>query len=352
MAGGQEKTEQATPQKRQESRRKGQVAKSTEVPTAFIMLFVFLTLFFIGGWMLEKFLVLLQDYFTDKLAFELTRETTKQLFAETLNEAVFIVAPLLIVAFLGAFIGNYLQIGFLFSTDPIKMKLEKIDPIKGLKRMVSIKMIVELLKSIIKILFISSVVFIVIWLEKEEIMLLSRKDVGYGLSMISMLTFKIGLAVSISLIFLAVLDYLYQKYDFEKNIRMSKQDIKDEHKKTEGDPQLKSKIKQKQREMSMNRMMSEVPNADVIITNPTHFAVALKYDQEKMEAPMIIALGVDHIALKIREVAKEHDIVTMENKPLARALYYQTEIGDYVPEDLFKAVAEVLAYVYSLKNKR
>ncbi|MNC23810.1 Flagellar biosynthetic protein FlhB [compost metagenome] len=151
---------------------------------------------------------------------------------------------------------------------------------------------------------------------------------------------------------MAVLDYIYQKYEHEKSLKMSKQDIKDEYKKMEGDPIIKGKIRERQRRMAMQRMMQEVPKADVIITNPTHFAVALKYDGSKMEAPQIIAKGQDYVALRIRELAKEHGVMTMENKPLARALFQRTEIGDVVPADLFQAVAEVLAYVYKLKGKR
>jgi flagellar biosynthesis protein FlhB len=351
MAGAQEKTEKATPQKRRESRRKGQVAKSQEVPTALILLFVFITLFFIGGWMLDKLLVLLKETLLNKLELDLTAETTKQLLTEVSYAGLTVVAPILVVTYVAAFIGNYMQIGFLFSTEAIQMKLEKINPIKGAKRLVSMRMVVDLLKSVIKIGFIGTVVFIIIWKEKSDVMLLSQKSIGEGLALISSLTFQVGMAVSLVLLFLAVFDYMYQKFEHEKQIRMSKQDIKDEHKKTDGDPLIKSKIKQKQREMSMNRMLTETKNADVLITNPTHFAVALKYDQETMAAPMIIAMGKDHIALKMREVAKENDIITMENKPLARALYFQTEIGDYVPEDLFKAVAEILAYVYSLKGR-
>ena len=160
-----------------------------------------------------------------------------------------------------------------------------------------------------------------------------------------------GLVASIILLCLAVLDYMYQKYEFEKGIRMSKQDIKDEYKKAEGYRLIKSKIKDRQRQMSMNRMIQDLPNADVLITNPTHYAIAIQYDAETMEAPMVIAMGKDHLALKIKEKAKELEIITMENKPLSRALYHQVEVGDYVPEDLFIAVAEVLAYIYRLKGK-
>jgi flagellar biosynthetic protein FlhB len=244
-----------------------------------------------------------------------------------------------------------MQVGFLFTMEPLKMKISKLDPIQGFKRIFSLRAIVELLKSILKIIIVGLVTFSVLWFQIDEILLLTDKSLGASLSSIGNLTVKMGLYASAALLFLAFLDYLYQRYDFERNIRMSKQDIKDEYKKTEGDPLIKSKIKQKQREMAMKRMMQEVPKADVVITNPTHYAVALKYEDEKMDAPVVIAKGVDYVALKIKELAKEHDVVTVENRPLARALYSQTEIGDAIPEEFFKAVAEILAYVYRLKNK-
>ena len=160
-----------------------------------------------------------------------------------------------------------------------------------------------------------------------------------------------GLVAAVILIFIAVIDYFYERYEYEKNLKMSKQDIKDEHKNSEGDPLIKSKIKQRQREMAMRRMMQEIPSADVVITNPTHYAIALKYDENQMEAPKVVAKGTDFIAQKIKLIAKEHDVMMVENRPLARAMYDQVEIGDQVPEQFFKAVAEILAYVYRMKRK-
>jgi flagellar biosynthetic protein FlhB len=185
----------------------------------------------------------------------------------------------------------------------------------------------------------------------DEVLSLANKSLGGALATVAGLTLKMGLFASGALLFLSLLDYLYQKYDFEKSIRMSKQDLKDEYKNTEGDPVIKSRIKQRQREMAMRRMMQEVPNADVIITNPTHFAVALKYDEQKSHAPIVVAKGVDLIAQKIKLIAKENEVMTVENRPLARSLYSQLEIGDSIPEEFFKAVAEILAYVYRTKNK-
>lgn len=346
-----EKTEKATPKKRQESRNKGQVAKSNEVPTAIIMIGVFLLLFFIGSWITQNLLNIFQHSLTEYIKWDITESNVSSMFREVTFEAAKSTFPLMIIALVAGVFGNYLQIGFLFSTDPLKMKLEKIDPIKGFKRIYSIRAIVEFLKSVFKIVIVSFISFSFIWYRKDEIFLLSQKGLGSALKLIGITTFHIGISVAIVLLFLSILDYLYQKYDFEKNIRMSKHDVKDEHKKSEGDPLIKRKIRERQMQMAMRRMMQEVPRADVIITNPTHFAIAIKYDSEKMEAPIVVAKGVDLVALKIKEIANEYNILTMENKPLARALYHQVEIGDTVPEDLYKAVAEVLAYVYKLQGK-
>ncbi|MBU9714537.1 flagellar biosynthesis protein FlhB [Evansella tamaricis] len=347
----QEKTEKATPKKRKESRDKGQVAKSTDVNTAFILLFVFLSFLFIGPFASEQLLSIMGFSFQEYLLLELTEENVQAMFLEYTYQAVMVVAPIMFIAMIAGIFSNYLQVGFLIAPEAIKMKLEKIDPIKGAKRIFSIRALVEFLKSMLKIILVGIVSFSILWVYIDDILKLSMYSLKDGIRMVGNLTVYMGLGVAILLIFLAVLDYMYQKYDHEKNIRMSKQDVKDEYKKTEGDPLIKSKIKEKQRQMAMSRMMQEVPKADVVITNPTHYAVALKYDNSKMEAPVIIAKGVDYIALKIISIAKHNDVITVENRPLARALYSQGEIGDQVPEELFKAVAEVLAYVYRIQNK-
>ncbi|WP_257350030.1 flagellar biosynthesis protein FlhB [Pseudalkalibacillus decolorationis] len=346
----QEKTEQATPKKRRESRTKGQVAKSGDVNTAIILLLVFLFLWMIGPYMFDIMLKIYIISFRDFIHYDVTTENTQQVMSSLSIQAAQIVAPILLVAMVSGVAANYLQIGFLFSTDPLLMKLERINPLQGFKRIYSMRAIVELIKSILKISLVGFVTFLVLWMNREKLILLSHATVEQALMIIGKLTIQMGLAASVLLIFLAILDYMYQKFDFEKSIRMSKQDLKDEYKKMEGDPLIKSRIKEKQRQMAMQRMMQEVPKADVIITNPTHYAIALKYDDDKMDAPIVVAKGVDYIALKIREIAKHNDIFTIENRPLARSLYDQTEIGDMVPESLFKAVAEVLAYVYRLKK--
>lgn len=349
MAG--EKTEKATPQRRQESKRKGQVAKSPEVPAALIMLGGFLLLYMMAGSMLEGLTNIYRIHFNQYISWEVNPQTIQTLFEEVTFQTFKIMFPFAVIAVVFGILGNYVQIGTLFTTEPLLMKLERINPIQGAKKIFSLRSLVELVKSLMKIAIISTVALTVLWQGKDELFLLSQKSIGHSLTYLGGMTFQVGLAAAISLLVLSILDYMYQKYEFEKSIRMSKQDIKDEFKKSEGDPLIRSKIKERQRQMSMNRMIQDLPQADVLITNPTHFAIALKYDPETMEAPLVIAMGKDHLALKIKEKAKEFNIVTMENKPLARALYHQVDVGDYVPEELFQAVAEVLAYVYRLKGR-
>ncbi|MDQ0270213.1 flagellar biosynthesis protein FlhB [Cytobacillus purgationiresistens] len=346
-----EKSEKATPKKKQDTRKKGQVAKSQDVNTAILLLAVFIFLFFAGDYLLENTLYIMKHSFQEYLSMELTEAQAHILFLDVLKELVMLLGPIMLVAMVAGVIANYVQVGVLFTAKPIEPKLEKLDPIKGFKRIFSIRAIVEMVKSILKISFVGMVAFAVLWSRIDEILILSQKSVGTALITIANLTVQMGLFAAIALLFLSILDYLYQKFDYEKNIRMSKQDIKDEHKNSEGDPLIKSKIKQRQREMAMRRMMQEVPKADVIITNPTHFAIALKYDESKSDAPIVIGKGVDTIAQKIKLIAKENDIIMVENRPLARSLYDQAEIGDAIPEEFFKAVAEILAYVYRIKNK-
>jgi flagellar biosynthetic protein FlhB len=226
------------------------------------------------------------------------------------------------------------------------MNLGKLNPIQGMKRIFSIRSLVELLKSIMKIVLTSGIAYLIIMRQKDELVSLGEKNIVDASRFIGSLITQIGIAIAASLAILAAADYLFQKFEYEKKLRMSKQEIKDEYKKMEGDPYIKGQRRAKQRQLAMNRMIQEVPKADVIITNPTHFAVAIRYDFETMAAPEVIAKGKDHIALKIKEIAKQNKIMTVENRPLARALFASVEIGEAIPEELFNAVGEILAYVY------
>ena len=345
-----EKTEKATPRKKQDSRKKGQVAKTNELPSAIIFLLMFILFFVLGSYLAEKIIDLFRLVLATYMLYDVTPSTIRVIFTELIIESAKIMVPIFAVSLIGGIGGNLIQVGFLFTTEPLKMKLERINPIEGAKRIFSKRALFQLLKSLLKITIVGYVVFSVLSDNKTNLLNLYYYDLLEILKFIGVLVLELGIKSSIVLIILAILDYLYQKYEYEKNLRMSKQDIKDEYKKAEGDPLIKSRIKERQRLMAMNRMMQSVPDADVIITNPTHFAIAISYKPKKMEAPELVAKGMDYMALKIREVAKEHDIVTVENKWLARSLYHQVEIGEPIPTDLYQAVAEVLAYVYKVKG--
>lgn len=347
-----EKTEKATPKKREDSRKKGQVMKSQDVTSAIVLLSVFLFMFFAAGFIRDRFFLFFNQSFTNYMAIDvLDIDSALLIYADVLGSIAIIMLPIMVVSMMAAVAGNLLQFGLLLTAEPLKFDLKKIDPIKGLKRIFSVRAIVELFKSILKISFIGTVTFLVVYTNVDKVLALAFKSPWDVLTTTAQLTALMGIIASFVLLFISILDYLYQKYDYEKNLKMSKQDLKDEHKNIEGDPIVKSRIKQQQREMAMRRMMQEIPDADVIITNPTHYAIAIKYKDGDMEAPLVVAKGVDFVAQKIKMIAKEHDIMTVENRPLARSLYDQVEIGEAIPEEFFKVVAEILAYVYRIQRK-
>lgn len=346
-----EKTEKATPQKRRETRKKGQVAKSIEVSTALMFLSFFLFLTFYGKYLGSNIMLMFRGIFSTFLLLELSPESTQEIFMGLSINVLKTILPLLFVTYLAALLSGYIQIGFLFTTENLKFSLNKLNPIEGAKRIFSLRSIVELIKNLLKITMIAGVSIFLLKKELPMLIRLSEMSIGKIVEYLFSLITKLGLSISGLYAILGIADYMYQRFDHEKKMKMSKQDIKDEMKKTEGDPFIKGKIKEKQREMTFNRMMQEVPKADVIITNPTHYAVAISYDSNGTKAPVVVAKGVDFIAQKIKEIAKENGIITTENKPLARALYANVEIGQEIPEELFKAVAEILAYVYQLKGK-
>lgn len=346
-----EKTEKATPKKKQDARNKGQVAKSQDIAPALALTSIFLVLLIAGSWMFENFLEIMRESLTRYTLMEVNEENLGFITNQLLFEGIKIVGPVLGVALLIALAANYMQVGVLFTTEPLMMKLEKLNPLEGAKRIFSMRSVVELIKSLLKISAGLYVAYMILFDSTDELMRLSLESIEAVLLFTAAKVFKLGLFIGLTFFVLAAMDYAYQRFEYEKSLRMSKQDIKDEYKKSEGDPLIKGKIKEKQRQMAMRRMMQELPKADVVITNPTHFAVAVKYEAGSMTAPTVIAKGQDFLALKIKEIAKKNRIVVMENKPLARALFSQVEIGEQIPEELFKAVAEVLAYVYKLQGK-
>jgi flagellar biosynthetic protein FlhB len=299
-----------------------------------------------GKSLIEGCLNIYRHSYQEYLLWDFSISSTQLLFNQLLFDAAKLVAPFFGVVMVAGLIANYAQVGFMFNFESIKMNLGKLNPIQGMKRIFSIRSLVELLKSIMKIVLTSGIAYWIIMRQKDELVSLGEKNIVDASRFIGSLITQIGIAIAASLAILAAADYLFQKFDYEKKLRMSKQEIKDEYKKMEGDPFIKGQRRAKQRQLAMNRMIQEVPKADVIITNPTHFAVAIRYDIETMAAPEVIAKGKDHIALKIKEIAKQNKIMTVENRPLARALFASVEIGEAIPEELFNAVGEILAYVY------
>lgn len=346
-----EKTEKATPKRRREARERGQVLQSKEISSSTIIIASFLTLKTLGGFMLKSLLSFsnsfYSEYFHNPDIFNV--KDVSILMTRIISILVVVVGPITAILLIIGVATNYLQVGFLFTTKTLEIKLSRLNPIEGFKRIISKRALVELFKSIFKIVVIGYIIYLYAIKEIYNIFKLIDLNVESIVAYIGNMVVNVGLRSGIALFILALFDYGYQWWEYEKNLKMSKQEVKEEYKQTEGNPQIKSKIREKQRQMAMRRMMQDVPRADVIITNPTHFAIALKYDKEMYDAPYVLAKGADLVAAKIKELAKEHEIATVENKPLAQALYNTVEIGQTIPEELYQAVAEVLAYVYSLK---
>jgi len=348
------KTEKATPKKRQDARKKGQVFQSREISASIVMLIMFMSLKTIGSFIYTETAGFMRRIFEN---YTLVKEpfsinALSRLFIDALLVFIKVSGPIMIIAMVAGVAVVYAQIGFLFTTEPLGFKFDRINPINGFKRMFSMRAIIEMLKSIIKVTAAAYIVYSYIKDRQADILNLTVMNVESIAVYIA--DFILNVAVRICMVFVifGAADYLYQWWDYEKNLMMTKQEVKEEYKQTEGNPEIKSKIKQKQRQLSMRRMLHEVPNADVVITNPTHYAVALKYDAEISDAPIVIAKGQDYMALRIKEKAKESNVEIVENKVLARSLYNSVEVGEKIPEELYQAVAEVLAFVYSLKNKR
>jgi len=346
-----EKTEKATPKRKREAREKGQVFKSTEVISAFSLLALFGVLSVFGGMMIDNLKAGMSHFFTQPAPDVLS---AAQLAKNATDAVIFFLktaAPVFAGAFLCGLIFNVAQVGFIFSTKALMPKFERISMAAGFKRVFSKRTLIELAKSMIKIAILGYVAYSEFESHLKEFPQLMGGDIALSaaafLKMLLSVAFKLGIAFAV----FAPFDYMYQRWKYNKDLMMTKQEVKEEYKLTEGDPQIKSRIAQKQKQMSRMRMIQAVKNADVIITNPTHYAVALEYKEERMKAPVVIAKGVDYLAQKIKEKAKELNIETVENRPLAQSLYFFCDVGDEVPENMYKAVAEILAYVYRLKGK-
>lgn len=354
---GGEKTEQATPKKLSDARKEGQVAKSREIANGLGLLALFLVLKFWVGNMGIQFLEMFSSFYykiPEAVTFWngfMSQQDMNLLFVEMIIQVIRIIAPIIIIALIVAFLSDVAQVKWQPTTKPLKPKFSKINPISGFKKIISVNALVELIKSIAKIGIIVYICYS--YLRDKGDLLFSLYDMPLmqAIQLAAECVTDLGIRISLVYMVIAFADFAYQKLKFKKDMMMTKQEIKDEYKQQEGDPQIKGKIRQKMREVSQRRMMQNLPQADVVITNPTHYAVAIKYDPDVADAPIVIAKGEDYLAARIKEVAKENRIEIVENKPLARAIYANVDVGQAVPPELYQAVAEVLAFVYRLKGK-
>jgi flagellar biosynthetic protein FlhB len=350
-SGGQERTEKATAKRREEARRKGQVAQSREIPSVLILMTAMGVFYFAGSWMFWNIAEVIGGVFEqlDTLRFEAVSDVSA-FSVEIFKKAFLILIAFFLPVLIAGMAGNIGQIGLEFHGESMRPKLSKLNPISGIKKIVSLKALVELVKSIFKVLVVGGVAYGVIRTETVKFPGLMQQEVGDILIFIGRLSFKVFFFVCLALIILAVLDYVYQRWQYEEDLKMTKQQVKDERKQQEGDPKVKSRIRKVQLEMASRRMMEAVPEADVVITNPIHLAVALQFDAARMVAPVVVAKGAGHLAERIKEIAGNHQVPIIEDKPLAQALHKMVEIGEYIPVELYRTVAEVLAYVYRLKG--
>lgn len=354
---GGEKTEPATEKKLSDARKEGQVAKSREIANGVGLLALFLILRFWVGVMSTQLLSifsLIYERISETVLFwrgYVPQNDTKLVFREMLIEVVVIIGPILIIGFLVAFICDVAQVGWKPTSKPMKPKLSKMSPLSGIKKIISVNSLVELVKSIAKIGLIVYICYNYLQDKWRLLFLLYDMPLLQALQLIATTVTDLGIRVSALYMLIAVADFIYQKVKFSRDMRMTKQEIKDEYKQSEGDPQIKGKIRQRMREASQRRMMQDLPRADVVITNPTHYAVAIKYDPDVADAPLVLAKGEDYLAAKIKEIARENHVEIVENKPLARMLYANVDVGQAVPPELYQAVAEVLAFVYHLQGK-
>tara|TARA_R110002072_G_scaffold534_5_gene3809 strand:+ start:63395 stop:64504 length:1110 start_codon:yes stop_codon:yes gene_type:complete len=348
----QDKTEDPSAHRIEEFRKRGEVASSKELTSVLVLSASVMTLTLSLVYVYEVMTDLIQYLYTIDIGVAYGEKVFQEIIQKTVVSGLKSAAPVCLVALCIGIIANVAQIGFLFSTDVLEFKPERIDPISGFKKLFSMKSVVEAIKAIFKFVFVMGIVFYFI---KDDINSFQGfLHLGFTQSFLhgKWIVTKLVFAILAGLGIIAIFDFAYQKMSYKKKLMMTKEQAKKESKEQDGNPEIKQRIRAIQREMAQKRMMADVPNADVIITNPTHISIAICYNKQTMVAPEIIAKGADSVAFRIREIAKEHDIPIVENVPLARAMYKTVKIGEGVPRNLYKAVAEVLAFVYKLKRKK
>ena len=348
-----DKTEDPTPHRLREAREKGQVAKSKEITTAFVLLLSYFLFRYIGEFMWRE-LTTMAHAILEQIpnARDFSIAFAGYIILVGIRGLAFTVAPIFGITFLATFMAEALQTGFLFAADPLTPKLERISPAEGFKRIFSMQGFVELIKSIIKIVIVFFISWYAIMDSIPLIISLLESNTWQALIVGGSIAYNIAIRIGLFYIAIAILDYLYRRWEYMKNLRMTKQEIKEEYKRLEGDPLIKQRMRDLQRQIAHQRMMSAVPQADVVVTNPTMIAVALLYEAEKTKAPQVIAKGERLIAEEIRKIADEANVPIVENEPLARSIYRTTKVGQLIPAELYQAVAEVLAYVYKRKKER
>lgn len=354
---GGEKTEPATAKRLRDAREEGKVAKSREMSSAVDLIVLFLVLKVFISFVAENFFTAFATFYNkipdviDESIGGISLRTISSLLHVLLIYMLKIMLPFLAIGLIVSFVFGIVQVGWKASTKPLEPKLSKFDPVNGFKRIFSKDSIFELVKSIVKIAVIAFVAYKSIKGNAKDLFVLYDIPLLQAIILCGNIILDTGLKISLVYLIVGFADWIYQKHKFKEDMKMTKQEVKDEYKNTEGDPQIKGRQRQKMRETSTRRMMQDVPKADVVITNPTHLAVALKYDADEGKAPVVVAKGEDYLAQKIKEKAREYDVEIVENKPLARMLYANVDIGAEIPPELYQAVAEVLAMVYNLKNK-
>ncbi|WP_456401287.1 flagellar biosynthesis protein FlhB [Persephonella sp.] len=348
MAKDPSKTEKATPRRRQKAREEGQVARSQDIPIAASLLIVALMMFAYIPFSYSILLEYFQHTFSNPL--HLSPEVNRGFILESIKILGLLVAPFFIVLLAIGVFSNVVQFGFLLSGKALIPKPDRINPISGLGRIFSMKTLFELVRNLLKLAFASIVAYFLLMKIISESFNMSYLPLNHEVYFLFKYIIVLILAFAVISIPIAIIDFIYRKWEYEENIKMTKHEVKEERKMFEGNPMVKAAIRKKQRELAMMRMMAELPKADVVITNPEHYAVALKYEKGKMSAPKVIAKGKDQVALKIKEKAKEYNVPIVEDPPLARALYSSCEIGDMIPENLYVTIAKILAKIYSQKK--
>ena len=354
---GGEKTEEPTSKKLSDARKEGQVAKSKEIGNAFVMLALFLMMKVYLGVIGNRFIGCFHSVygnFADAIKMydgEIPFASIQVLVRGMMLQIGIIVLPVFAAGVFIVFVCDVVQVKWKPTSKPLKPKFSKLNPLKGFKRFFSANSIVELIKSLGKLAVVGYVAYSYLKDRLGQVFILYDMSLNQAIALIGEIVTDLGVRIAAVYMVIAFLDFAYQKWKYKEDMKMTKQEVKDEYKNQEGDPQVKSKQKQRMREASMRRMMQQLPEADVVITNPTHYAVAIKYDPDKYDAPYVLAKGENYLAQRIKDIAKENDIEIVENKPLARMLYANVEVGELIPPELYQAVAEVLAFVYHLKGK-